>query len=400
MNFPFYIAKRYLFAKSGNNAINIITIIASVGVIVGTLALFIILSVFSGLRTFSYSLLDASDPDVKITASLGKTFTYTDSLRNVLTKNTEIDQFSKVIEERVFLKSGEKQQIAYAKGVDYNYKNVVELDSAIQQGNWLDKDYSNTGVIGNGLAFKLSLSVLNYGKPLEIFVPKAGRKLLTSERSFRSIETQIIGIYSGTEEFVNKFIFISNGQAQYLLNYDENQYTGIEIKLKPGVDPDDFTDLLQQQLGTQFKVETKAQLNALLYKVINTENFVFYLIFTLIVIIAMFNVIGAIIMMIIDKKKNLKTMLNLGASLKEVKRIFVIQGFLLTLVAMTVGLILAILAVFIQQQFGLIKITSDVVYPVELRVSNILIVVATIVVLGVISARIASSRISVNFIEK
>lgn len=400
MNFPFYIAKRYLFAKSGNNAINIITIIASVGVIVGTIALFVILSVFSGLRTFSYSLLDVSDPDVKITASLGKTFTYSDSINNVLTSTTEVDHFAKVIEERVFLKSGEKQQIAYAKGVDYNYTNVVELDSAIQVGNWLDKNYSNTGVIGNGLAFKLSLSIHNYGKPLEIFVPKADKKLLTSERSFRSIETQVVGIYSGTEEFVNKFIFISNEQAQYLLNYTKNQYTGIEIKLKPGVDPDDFTQQLQQQIGTQFKVETKAQLNALLYKVINTENFVFYLIFTLIVIIAMFNVIGAIIMMIIDKKKNLKTMLNIGATLKEIKRIFIIQGFLLTLVAMTVGLIIAIMLVFIQQHFGVIKITSDVVYPVELRFSNIVIVVATIFVLGLISARIASSRISVNFIEK
>ncbi|MFY0631809.1 MAG: ABC transporter permease [Flavobacteriaceae bacterium] len=400
MNFPFYIAKRYLFAKSGNNAINIITIIASLGVIVGTAALFVILSGFSGLRTFSYSLLDISDPDIKITASQGKTFLYTDSLRNAVSKNTQVAHYSKVIEERVFLKSGEKQQIAYVKGVDYNYINVVQLDSAIRVGNWLNEEYSNTGVIGNGLAFKLSLSVLNYGKPIEIFVPKAGKKMINLASSFRSVETQIVGVYSGTEEFENKYIFISNGQAQYLLNYTDHQYTGIEIKLKSGVDEDDFAENLQQQLGDQYKVQTKAQLNVLFYKVINTENFVSYLIFTLIVIIAMFNVIGAIIMMIIDKKKNLKTMLSLGASLKDVKKIFIIQGFLLTLLGMMAGLIFAVFLVFIQQQFEPFKIAADIPYPVELRLSNVLIVIATITVLGFITSRIASSRVSISFIEK
>lgn len=399
MNFPFYIAKRYLFAKSGNNAINIITIIASIGVIVGTAALFIILSGFSGLRTFSYSLLDISDPDIKITATQGKSFVYTDTLKNTVSTNTDIAHFSKVIEERVFLKSDEKQQIAYIKGVDYNYTRVVKLDSAIRVGNWLDEKYINTSVIGNGLAFKLSLSALNYGKTLEIYVPKAGKKLLTPANSFRSIETQIVGVYSGTEEFENKYVFVSNTQAQHLLNYNENQYTGIEIKLNPDVDADDFSEKLQQQVGEEYKVQTKAQLNALFYKVINTENFVSYLIFTLIVIIAMFNVIGAIIMMIIDKKKNLKTMLDLGASLKEVKKIFIIQGFLLTVIGMLVGLTLAVLLVFIQQKFELFMITADIAYPVELRLWNVLIVIATITVLGSITSRIASSRISNQFLE-
>ncbi len=399
MNFPLYIAKRYLFAKSGNNAINIITLIASIGVIVGTAALFIILSGFSGLRTFSYSLLDTSDPDIKITATQGKSFFYTNSLKNSISDNPDIIEFSKVIEERVFLKSDEKQQIAYIKGVDYNYTKVVKLDSAIQTGNWLDEEYINTCVIGNGLAYKLSSGVVGFGKSLEIYVPKSGTGFLNPNSSFRKIKTQIIGIYSGTEEFENKYVFVSNAQAQQLLKYQKDQFTGIEIKLNPNVDADKFSKALQQQLGTQYKVETKAQLNALFYKVINTENFVSYLIFTLIVIIAMFNVIGAIIMMIIDKKKNLKTMLNLGATLKEIKKIFIIQGFLLTLAGMLAGLIFAILLVFIQQQFEPFMITSSIAYPVELRLSNILIVVATITVLGFITSKIASSRISIRFIE-
>ena len=400
MNFPLYIAKRYLFAKSGNNAINIITIIASVGVIVGTAALFIILSGFSGLRTFNYSLLDISDPDIKITAAKGKSFFYNDTLQNRITSATDIAIFSKVIEERVFLKNGEKQQIASIKGVDYNYIDVVKLDSAIQIGTWLSKEYTNTSVIGNSLAYKLSAGVASFGESLEILVPKAGTGFLNPASSFRSIKTQIIGTYYGTEEFENKYVFVSNSQAQQLLNYTDNQFTGIEIKLKPDVDADDFSEVLQKQLGTTYKVQTKAQLNELFYKVINTENFVSYLIFTLIVIIAMFNVVGSIIMMIIDKKKNLKTILNLGATLPEVKRIFVLQGFLLTAVAMIIGLILSVSAVAIQQEFELFMITSSIPYPVELKLSNVLIVIATITVLGFLAAKVASSRISVNFIEK
>lgn len=164
MNFPLYIAKRYLFAKSGNNAINIITIIASIGVIVGTAALFIILSGFSGLRTFNYSLLDISDPDIKITAAKGKSFFYDASLQNLVSKDKDIAVFSKVIEERVFIKNGEKQQIAFVKGVDYNYTDVVGLDDAIQVGTWLQKEYTNTSIIGNSLAYKLSAGIESFGE--------------------------------------------------------------------------------------------------------------------------------------------------------------------------------------------------------------------------------------------
>jgi len=400
LNFPLYIAKRYLFAKSGNNAINIITIIASIGVVVGTAALFIILSGFSGLRTFNYSLLDISDPDIKITATKGKTFIYTDTLQNVIENNTDIAAFSKVIEERVFLKNGEKQQIASVKGVDYNYINVVKLDSAIQVGTWLEKEYPNTSVIGNSLSYKLSAGVASFGETLQILVPKTGTGFLNPASSFRSIDTQITGTYYGTEEFENKYVFVSNAQAQQLLNYQDNQFTGIEIKLQSNVNADDFSEKIQQQLGENYRVQTKAQLNELFYKVINTENFVSYLIFTLIVIIAMFNVVGSIIMMIIDKKKNLKTILNLGATLSEIKRIFVLQGFLLTIAGMTIGLIVSMIAVAIQEQFEVFMITSSIPYPVELKISNLLIVIATISVLGFLAAKVASSRISTNFIDK
>ncbi|PQJ68506.1 ABC transporter permease [Polaribacter butkevichii] len=400
MNFPLYIAKRYLFTKTGNNAINIITIIASFGVIVGSLALFIILSGFSGLRTFSYSLLDVSDPDIKITSKKGKTFFYTDDIHQTLTKNSAIKAVSKVIEERVFLEYNDKNEIAYIKGVAENYTSITQIDSVVSMGNWLDSDFSNIAVVGNGISRKLSLGILNFGAPLSIMVPKPGVGFINPNNAFYKKDVQIVGLYSGTEEFESKFVFVSIDDAKNLLRYKDNEITGVEIKLKDNSTADLFSKQLQEQLGNQFKVQTKQQLNEVFYKVINTENFVSYLIFTLIVIIALFNVIGAIIMMIIDKKSNLKTLFSLGASIKEIKKVFVLQGFLLTVLGMLIGLTLGVLIVFIQKEFGVFMITQNLAYPVEFRFSNLFIVIATITVLGFIASKIASSRISKEFIEK
>tara|TARA_B110001454_G_scaffold188887_1_gene187143 strand:- start:335 stop:1537 length:1203 start_codon:yes stop_codon:yes gene_type:complete len=400
LNFPLYIAKRYLFSKTSNNAINIITIIASFGVIVGALALFIILSGFSGLRTLSYSLLDVSDPDIKITSTKGKTFLYTKDVQQTLENNTSIYAFSKVIEERVFLEYNDKNEIAFIKGVEENYTSITNIDSVLNLGNWLDKELPKTAVVGNGISRKLSLGILNFGEPLSIMVPKPGTGFINPNNAFYKMNVQVVGLYSGTEDFENKFVFVSMNDAHNLLNFKENQFTGIEIKLKDNSEANFFSEQLQEQLGSEFKVQTKQQLNEVFYKVINTENFVSYLIFTLIVIIALFNVIGAIIMMIIDKKSNLKTLFSLGATIDEIKRIFVYQGFLLTFSGMILGLSIGILIVIIQKQFGLFMITQNLPYPVEFRFSNLFIVIITITVLGFIASKIASSKITKAFIEK
>ena len=400
MKFSLYIAKRYLFSKTSTNAINIITIIAVFGVVVGSLALFVILSGFSGLRTFSDSMLSDSDPDIKITATVGKTFVYSDQIHQKLLDQKEIKETSKIIEERVYLKYGDKSQVAFIKGVDKNYNKIIPIDSLLTVGSWIDPQFNNTAVIGYGISYNLSLGVLNFGKPLQIMVPKPGKGFVNVNNAFRSISTQIIGAYVGSEDFQNKYVFTDLALAQELLNFNENQITGIELKLKEEVNSSDFQQILQQKLGKNFKVKTRAQLNALYYKVINTENFISYLIFTLIIAIALFNVIGSIIMMIIDKRQNLKTLYNLGASLNEIKKIFVLQGFLLTIVGMIVGVAIGVLLVFIQHRYELFMITESLAYPVEFRWMNLLVVIFTISILGFIASKVASSRISKSFIEK
>lgn len=400
MNFSYYIAKRYLFSKTSNNTINIITIIASFGVIVGALALFIILSGFSGLRTFSYAMLDASDPDIKITATQGKSFLVTDAFSKVLDADASIAINSKVIEERVFLKYNNKEVIAFIKGVDRNFNQITQIDSVLDMGTWLDDRYLNTAVIGNGISYKLSLGVLNFGKPLEIYVPKPGVRFMTANNAFSKVNVQIVGTYSGTEDFANKYVFVNSLMARELLDFESNRITAMELKLVKDADADAVARQLQKKLGTAYQVKTKAQLNELYYKVINTENFVSYLIFTLIVIIALFNVIGAIIMMIIEKKSNLKTLFNLGVTIKEIKRIFVLQGFLLTFFGMLIGLSIGVVLVFLQQAFGWFKIVGEMPYPIEFRFSNLFIVIFTITILGFLASKIAGSRISKEFIDE
>lgn len=400
MNFSYYIAKRYLFTKTSNNAINIITIIASFGVIVSSLALFIILSGFSGLRTFSYSLLDASDPDLKITSVKGKSFLLDNKFLQVLNDNPNIATYAKVIEERVFLEYGDKNEVAFVKGVDTNYANVTKIDDAIYIGDWLDTTYTNTAVIGRAIAIKLSLGVNSYGRPLTVMIPKPGKGFINPINAFYKIDVQVLGLYTGTEEFENKFVYVTLNQAKELLKYQENQVTALELKITNISASDAIAEKLQKTLGDAYKVQTKEQLNEVFYKVINTENFVSYLIFTLIIIIALFNVIGAIIMMIIDKKQNLQTLYNLGTSIQEIKKIFVYQGFLLTFFGMLVGLVLGIILVFLQDAFGLFMITENLAYPVEFQFYNLIIVIFTITVLGFVAAKIASSRINQKFIEK
>ncbi|MBL4643879.1 MAG: ABC transporter permease [Flavobacteriaceae bacterium] len=401
MNFPFYIAKRYLFAKSGNNAINIITIIASFGVIVGSLALFIILSGFSGFKNFTNEMLDYSDPDIKITAVKGKSFLVTGAIANLLKENPEIKASANVVEERAFLQYKQRDHIAFIKGVSDNYMSITRVDSTLRVGQWLDPDYVNTGVIGSGIADKLSLNIFSFGETLSIRIPKPGKGLILSESSaFNTANIQITGVYSGLEEFANKYVYVNLELAQHLLNYKKNQVTTIELRLQEDVDAASFANAIQKELGDKFKVETKTQFNALTYKVLNTERLISYLIFTLIIIIALFNVIGAIIMMIIDKKQNLKTLFNLGVTIKEIKRIFVLQGFLLTLFGLTIGLVVGSTLVFLQKKFEFFMITQSIPYPVEFKFFNVLSVAVTISILGFIASKIASSRISANFIEK
>lgn len=365
------------------------------------MALFIVLSGFAGLKTFSINFLRVSDPDLKITAVKGKSFDFNEELNSKIDAIEGIAHYTKVIEERAFFEFKDKTHLAYIKGVEENFLTVNNIDSAIVNGRWIDFEFTNNAVIGNGISNKLSLGINNYIEPLKIYVPKPGSGYVESvKKDISTILTQPVGIFLLSEEIDNKYVFIPLVLAQELLNYNPNQISAIEIQVNGKSDRRNIIENLEKILGNNFKVQTREQLNAVFYKMLNIENLVSYLIFTLILIIALFNVIGALIMMIFDKKSNLQTLYNLGTTIKELRKIFVYQGFLLSLFGLIVGLTLAIILVYLQQQFGFFMITHSLAFPVELKLENIGIVIITILVLGYLAALIASSRITKEVVEK
>ena len=395
MNFPLYIAKRYIFSKSKNNAINIITRIASGGIIVGTMALFVVLSVFSGLREFSLSFSNDFDPDLKVNPISGKSFTISPEQETQIKNINGIASFSKIIEERVLFSFNGKQQVSCLKGVDQNFSKVNKASAKLFNGQWL-KPNTYQCVVGYGISEKLSLGLFDFNNPFEVYVPRPGKGNLSinPEEAFKSSDLIPVGIYAISEELDSKYVFADLSLVQELLEYKPSQISGIELRTKPNSNQAEIISQIQKTLNNKVEVKTRAELNATLYKMLNTENIAIYLIFTLVIIMILFAFSGAIIMMVLDKRDNLKTLYYLGTEPKKLKNIFLFQGTLLCAIGGIIGLLLGSIVVLLQLKFQLIMITQSLAYPVVFSLENIGIVFGTIMFLGFLASLIASSRAS------
>ncbi|MCV9929635.1 ABC transporter permease [Flavobacterium sp. LS1R49] len=399
MNFPLYIAKRYIFSNSKNNAINIINRIASLGIIVGTMALFVVLSVFSGLKVFSLSFTNEIDPDLKIESTYGKSFLISPNQETQIKKIDGIASYTKIIEERVLFIFNGKQQVTYLKGVDKNYPVVNDIKKKLFNGQWLRPDTYQV-VVGYGISKNFSMGILDFENPLQIFAPKPGKGAIENpEEAFTKTDVLPVGIYSISEDLDSKYVFADLGLVQELLEYKTNQISGVEFKLKPNADESKVDSQLQAIFNNKITIKNREQLNASLYKMLNTENIAVYLIFTLVIIVALFNLIGALIMMILDKKGNLKTLFNLGTEIKDLRKIFLLQGTLLSVFGGFIGIGLGIILVVLQEHYELIMITPTLAYPVVFTYENVFIVFGTIVSLGFIASFIASSRVSKKLLD-
>ena len=399
MKFPLYIAKRYLRSKSSNNAINFITIIAIIGVILGSASLFIVLSGFAGLKEFTLQFSSVVDPDLKAEAAVNKSFTLSSNDISKLNKLEDVAHYSKIIEERVIIAFQDKNTLATIKGVDEHFQQVVDFDSVIERGDWLEQK-SRQIVVGWGISNNLSLGVLDFTKPINIYVPKPGNGQITSiKNAFNSVNTISVGVFFINEKLNDSYVFAPIDLAQNLLNYQPNQITALEFKLKDDTDEELAKQQIQAILGDKVIIKNRAQLNDALYKMLNTENLVVYLIFTLILIIAFFNVIGSLIMMMLDKKRSLNTLFNIGVTVKDIRRIFFYQGSLMSIAGGFIGLILSLIIISLQKSFSLVMITPSLAYPVTIKIENILLVFLTISVLGVIASKIASVRVTKALVE-
>ncbi|PDS24487.1 ABC transporter permease [Flavobacterium branchiophilum] len=394
MNICLYIAKRYVFSKSKNNAINIITRIATIGIVVGAGALFVFLSVFSGLKDFSLSFSNKFDPDLKVFPTKGKMINVSNHQKQQLMRIEGIAFKSFVLEERVLFVFEGKEAVATIKGVDEQYANVNLVEETLFNGQWL-KPITNQVVVGHAITEKLSLGLFDYNHQLKVFVPKPGHGAIENpQEAFSSIPLTPIGIYAVNEDIDNKYVFADLGLVQELMQYQSHQISHIEIQLKPDVSENDVITQLKSVFNNQIIVKNRMQLNDSLYKMLQTENTVLYLIFTLVIVMTLFTLAGAIIMMIIDKKAHLKTLYNLGLQVDDIRKIFLLQGIIITFIGGVLGLFLGVMIVLLQEYFQLVMITSTLPYPVIFEFQNVLLVLATIFVLGFLASLIASNRVS------
>ncbi len=397
MNFPLYIAKRYLRSKSSQNAVNIINFITFLVIVIGSAALFLVLSGFAGLKTFSLSFTNAFDPDLKAQPAIGKVFTISPEQEKLLADIDDVASYSKEIEEKVVLSFDKKMDIANIKGVDSNYTTTTGVDSTVYWGSWSVSNQQ--GVAGDGIMRTLGLAI-DGRKALKILALKPGTGSMVQSSTndmYNVLPISISGVYSVEASLDNKYIFIDLDLAQALLEKDSTQVSGINFKMTPDGDEVSVREKLKTILGDDVFLKNRRELNSNLYRMLNTENIAAYLIFTLVLIIALFNVVGAIIMMILDKQQNSKTLYSLGATLKELRRIYFVQGILVTTFGGIIGVLLGSLLIGSQLAFGWVKIGS-IDYPVEYQLQNVLLVLGTIIILGVIASKIASSRINKKLI--
>ena len=363
------------------------------------MALFVVLSVFSGLIDFSLSFTNTIDPDLKIIPKSGKFFSFESAEAAKLSKIKEIAFYSKTVEERLLFTFDGKQQVANLKGVDSLFTKVSTVEEGLYGGQWIEPGTLQV-VAGYGISQKLSMGLMDFNNAFQVFVPKAGKGEINSPEDAFLTQTLVpIGVYAISEDIDMKYVFCDLPLAQEMLFLKPNQLSAIEFKLKPNADEAKVV----QELTTIFKdkvlVKNRAQLNDSLYKMLNTENIAVYLIFTLVIIVVLFNLIGALIMMILEKKGNLKTLYNLGTEIKNLKNIFLFQGTLLCFIGSLIGLFLGIAIVLAQDYFQLIMITDTLAYPVKFTVQNVLIVLATVTILGFAASYIAASRVNKKLLE-
>ncbi|HNR41906.1 MAG TPA: FtsX-like permease family protein [Bacteroidales bacterium] len=387
MKLSLYIAKRYLFAKKSRNAINIISAVSVAGVSVGTMALIIVLSVFNGLETLVRSIFNTSDPDIKITAAEGKTFIPDPASLNLLSAVDGVSCYSLCIEENALLRYGERQYIATIKGVDENYIKVTRIDSSMWDGQFTLKSEKGRpyAIPGMGIANSLGLRI-NFITPLDIFVPrKSGDSNLNPENAFNRRFIFPSGIYQVEQEFDSRYVFIPLDFANELLENDRG-VSSIEVKFRKKADEIKVQKEIKNIFGKGFSVQNKFEQQEIFYKVMKSERLAIFFILTFILIIASFNIIGSLTMLIIEKERDIEILKSLGADNNLIRKIFIFEGWLISIIGAVAGVILGFAICWLQQTYGLVRLQSDSLllnaYPVIMKLNDFIIVPATVLLIG------------------
>ena len=397
MNTSVYIAKRYLFSRKSTHAINIISGISMLGVFVCSAALIIILSGFNGLEAVIVSLYNNFTPQLKIEPKTGKTFNPNTAYFNALHKNTALSSFTQVLQERALVKYGNKQVISTLKGVSDEFLNNKAIDSTIISGSFtLKKDSLQYAVIGGILQSNLSVNVKDGFTPLQIFSPNrnAAANTLLPADEFRSRVIYPSGVFSIQRDF-DDIVVTPLAFARDLLDQPVN-VSAIELNFKPGTDVDAIQSDIKDKIGEHFTVHNRYEQNAQLYKILHLEKAMTFLILTFIMVIAIFNIVGSLTMLVIDKKKDIAILTGLGANSRLIQGIFFTEGMMIALSGCLMGMLTGLAFCLAQRYFKFVKFDGMVdAFPVQMRLADFLLVFITVTVIGSIASGI-SARISLK----
>lgn len=394
MNFPLYIAKRYLFSKKSHNAINIISLISASGVAVGTVALVCVLSVFNGFQGVIEGLFGKFDAQLQVTVNEGKSFNPQIPSVQSLYKMPEIKVICEVVQDNALLIFSDKQTPAVIKGVEENYTQLNAMDEILLDGEFkLYDGVFDMGVAGVGLAQTLGCGV-RFVEPLQLFAPKRNTtvSLARPDNAFTSEFVFLSGIFMVQQaKYDANLLFVRLPLARKLFGYD-NEVTSLELRLTDGANELQVQKKIQTVLGDTFLVKNKYEQQADFFRMMEVEKWITYLILSFIVLIAIFNVVGSLSMLIIEKKNDTKVLMNLGANRKLIFKIFLFEGWLISILGVVVGILLGLVVCWIQIQFGILSLNGTdgafvvEAYPVLVKWTDIVLIFGTVSLLGFLAA--------------
>lgn len=399
MKYPaFSIAKRYLFSRKSTRVVNVISMITAFAMAVGASALIIVMSTFNGFEDLVKSLYKVFYTDLVILPAEGKFFEVDEDILKSLDQTTEVLNYTLVIEENVLAQFADKQAIVTIKGVDDNYFNVVnDLQHYMYSGS-MEFNYNQVpaAIIGAGIAYNLGVNTSMPNNYLTLHMPRSDRSAFNDlANAFRSDNIYAGGVFAVQQDFDNKYIITSIDFAQALMNLS-GKVSAIELKTNDKVHPRKLKTDLQNLIGDQYTIKTRHEQNETLYKVMQTEKWAVFAILSFIVLIAAFNIIGSLSMLVIDKKQDIATLRSLGANKQLIRNIFLIEGLLISLLGAFSGLILGTFVCWIQIRFGLIKMPGASfmidAYPVKIMWEDLALIITIIVSISLLMAWLPAHR--------
>ena len=394
MNLPLYIAIKYFFSKKKIGYVHLLSIITQVGIAIGTAALVLVLSVFNGFENLVLNMYNVFDPHIKITSAEGKNF-QNKKIIDLLLLEEEINVFSSVLEEKVLVEYNKKQYLATIKGVDTNYNKLTNFDSILVNGDYIDNfQKTNVAVVGRGVAYYLSMNIGSFFENMTIYLPNRNSKnMLKIENAFVSSSISPVGIFGVQQEIDSKYIITPISFVQNLIQ--KQQYvSAIEINLKEKSKMLDFQKMLSEELGEKYLIKNQYQQQDFLFKILNTERLVVLLILIFIMIISAFNIISSLAVLIIDKKKDIDQLNNLGLDKQSIRKVFTYKSMLGVLSGSFFGLLFGFSLAYLQQEFGFVKMGegSFVIdaYPVKILLKDLIFIQIIVLLIGFVASLLTS----------